>query len=82
MKDQSIFPVLIILMLRALAGSKTICDFPYGAWALPTGLFADGHGARCAQFFLSMWGMGIFSLNLFRAIFSWWQVDYSVDLEG
>ena len=60
MKDQSIFPVLIILMLRALAGSKTICDCPYGAWALPTGLFADGHGARCAQFFLSMWGMGHF----------------------
>ena len=67
MKDQSIFPVLIILMLRALAGSKTICDCPYRAWALPTGLFADG--ARCAQFFLSMWSMGIFSLNLFRAIF-------------
>ena len=68
MKDQSIFPVLVMLMLRALAGSKTICDCPYGAWALLTGSFADG--ARCAQFFLSMWGMGIFSLNLFRAIFS------------
>ena len=60
MKDQSNFPVLIILMLRALAGSKTICDCPYGAWALPTGLFADGHGATCAQFFLSMWAWAFF----------------------
>ena len=67
MKDQSIFPGLIILMLRALAGSKTICDCPYGAWALPTGLFADG--ARCAQFFLSVWDMGIFPLNLSEPFF-------------
>jgi len=51
MKDQSIFPVLIILMLRALAGSKTICDCPYGAWALPTGLFCRW-GEVCTIFFV------------------------------
>ena len=80
MKDRSIFPVLIILLLRALADSKTVCDCPCGAWALPPRFFPDG--ARYAQFFLSMWDMGIFSLNLFGAIFTRWQVDYSVDLKG
>ena len=51
MKDRSIFPVLIILLLRALADSKTVCDCPCGAWALPPKIFSRW-GEVCTIFFV------------------------------